>query len=142
MLHIIKEMNYQPNLLARQLRTQTTKAVIVIVPIIENSFFSWNLVRNRNRNGTAWISDVDRRLEQPAIPCIDNAATSKALITHLIRLGQRNITHITVSPMQVPYQDRLNSYISVLEKHNISANNNLICYGKPTINGDYDQMRI
>ncbi|MFR3752564.1 MAG: hypothetical protein ACLTW9_10255 [Enterocloster sp.] len=29
----------QPNVLARQLRTQTTRAVIVIVPNIENSFF-------------------------------------------------------------------------------------------------------
>ena len=38
-LRIIKEMNYQPNVLARQLRTQTTRAVIVIVPNIENSFF-------------------------------------------------------------------------------------------------------
>ena len=38
-LQIIKEMNYQPNVLARQLRTQTTRAVIVIVPNIENSFF-------------------------------------------------------------------------------------------------------
>ena len=33
-LQIIKEMNYQPNVLARQLRTQTTRAVIVIVPNI------------------------------------------------------------------------------------------------------------
>lgn len=37
-LQVIKEMDYQPNILARQLRTQTTKTVIVIVPNIENSF--------------------------------------------------------------------------------------------------------
>lgn len=37
-LQVIKELNYQPNVLARQLRVQETKTIIVIVPIIENSF--------------------------------------------------------------------------------------------------------
>lgn len=192
-LHIIKEMNYQPNLLARQLRTQTTKAVIVIVPIIENSFFHgilsgigaeaeqhgyqmliadlnsqpsledyyFEAIQQRQVDGVISLSaNMTRKLKtlitekypfvmaaqyvpNAAIPSIsiDNTAASKALMTHLIRLGHRNIAHITVSPMQVPYQDRLNSYISVLEKHNISVNNDLICYGKPTIEGGYDQMR-
>lgn len=36
----IKELNYQPNILARQMRTQKTKSVIVIVPDISNTFFS------------------------------------------------------------------------------------------------------
>lgn len=77
-----------------------------------------------------------------AIPsvAIDNMAASKALMTHLIRLGHRNIAHLTVSPMQIPYQDRLKSYISVLEEHNIPVDNELISYGEPSIKGGYDQM--
>ncbi len=40
-------------------------------------------------------------------------------MTHLIRLGHREIAHLTVSPLQMPYQDRLNGYISALEEHKI-----------------------
>lgn len=36
---VIKELGYQPNALARQLRTQETGVVIAIVPDISNSFF-------------------------------------------------------------------------------------------------------
>ena len=38
-LQVVKELNYQPNALARQLRTQKTRTVIVIVPNIANSLF-------------------------------------------------------------------------------------------------------
>lgn len=38
-MRIIKELDYQPNALARQMRTQKTKTVIVIVPNIANSLF-------------------------------------------------------------------------------------------------------
>lgn len=38
-LRVVKELNYQPNALARQLRTQKTCTVIVIVPSIANSLF-------------------------------------------------------------------------------------------------------
>lgn len=38
-LQVVKELNYQPNALARQLRTQKTKSIIVIVPNIANSLF-------------------------------------------------------------------------------------------------------
>lgn len=191
-LQIIKEMNYQPNVLARQLRTQTTKAVIVIVPNIENSFFHGILsgigseaerhgyqmliadlksqpslenyyieaIKQRQVDGIISLSaNMTQKLETMitekyplvmvvqcvpnyAIPsvAIDNMAASKALMTHLIRLGHRNIAHLTVSPMQLPYQDRLKSYISVLEEHNIPIDNELISYGEPSIKGGYDQM--
>lgn len=36
----IQQLNYKPNALARQMRTQETKSVIVIVPDISNTFFS------------------------------------------------------------------------------------------------------
>ncbi|MFC3886560.1 LacI family DNA-binding transcriptional regulator [Bacillus songklensis] len=39
-LKAIKELNYQPNALARQLRRLETKTVLVVVPDITNTFFS------------------------------------------------------------------------------------------------------
>ena len=36
----IERLNYKPNALARQMRTQETRTVIVIVPDISNTFFS------------------------------------------------------------------------------------------------------
>lgn len=71
---------------------------------------------------------------------IDNVAATKAVMTHLIRLGHQKIAHITVSPMQVPYLDRLNTYLDVLNEYNIPIDEELICYGSPTIQGGYDQM--
>ena len=38
-LAVMKKLNYQPNALAQQLRTQATKTVIVIVPDIRNLLF-------------------------------------------------------------------------------------------------------
>lgn len=191
-LQIVKEMNYQPNVLARQLRTQTTKAVIVIVPTIKNSFFQgiisgigveaeslgyqmliadlnsqpslesyyFEAIQQRQVDGIISLSaNMTQKLEtllndkyplimvaqcvpDHTIPSIsiDNAAASKALMTHLVRLGHRNIAHISADPKQSPYQDRLNSYISVLEEHNIPVDNELISYGEPSIKGGYDQM--
>ncbi len=37
---VIQELNYQPNALARQMRTQSTRTIIVIIPDISNVFFS------------------------------------------------------------------------------------------------------
>ena len=191
-LQIIKEMNYQPNVLARQLRTQTTRAVIVIVPNIENSFFHGILsgigteaerqgyqmliadlksqpslekhyieaIKQRQVDGIISLSaNMTQKLETliteryplvMVVQCvpnykipsvsIDNMAASKALMTHLIRLGHREIAHLTVSPLQMPYQDRLNGYISALEEHKIPVDNELISYGEPAIKGGYDQM--
>lgn len=147
-LQIIKEMNYQPNVLARQLRTQTTRAVIVIVPNIENSFFHGILsgigteaerqgyqmliadlksqpslekhyieaIKQRQVDGIISLSaNMTQKLETliteryplvMVVQCvpnykipsvsIDNMAASKALMTHLIRLGHREIAHLTV----------------------------------------------
>lgn len=39
-LKAIKELNYHPNVLARQLRMSETKTVIVVIPDISNPFFS------------------------------------------------------------------------------------------------------
>lgn len=37
---VMEQLNYQPNLLARQLRKMETKTILVVVPDITNSFFS------------------------------------------------------------------------------------------------------
>jgi LacI family repressor for deo operon, udp, cdd, tsx, nupC, and nupG len=39
-MEAVKELNYHPNVLARQLRMMETKTIIVIVPDITNTFFS------------------------------------------------------------------------------------------------------
>lgn len=191
-LRVIKEMNYQPNILARQLRTQTTKSVIVIVSTIESSFFQgiisgigieaerqgyqmliadlncqpsleeyyFEAIQQRQIDGIISLSaNMTQKLETlitekypvvmvaqhipnhkiPSIS-IDNAAAAKALMTHLIRLGHRSIAHLTAASKQAPYQDRLNSYISVLKEHNIPVDNELISFGEASIKGGYDQM--
>lgn len=192
-LQVIKEMNYQPNVLARQLRVQATKTIIVIVPAIENSFlrgiisgiggeaeqhgyqmliadlqsqpsleaYYFEAIQQRQVDGIISLSaNMTQKLAcqiaekyplvmaaqcipHSAIPSvsIDNAAASKALMTHLIRLGHRHIAHLTVSPMQPPYQDRFNSYLSTLEEYGIPVDEELIGCGESSISGGYEQMR-
>lgn len=191
-LQAISEMEYQPNMLARQLRTQTTKTVIVIVPNIENSFlraitagigteaekfgyqmliadlhsqpsleqYYFEAIQQRQVDGIISLSaNITKKLVEqiadkyplvmaaqcvPDFPIpsvsIDNDAATRALMTHLLRLGHRDIAHITVSQTQMPYQDRLNSYRAILEEHNIPVDEELISYGEPTIEGGYEQM--
>lgn len=191
-LQVVKDMNYQPNVLARQLRVQATKTIIVIVPTIENSFlrgiisgigseaeqqgyqmliadlqsqpsleeYYFEAIQQRQVDGIISLSaNMTQKLVQQiaekyplvmAAQCIsdytipsvsiDNVAASRALMTHLLRLGHRHIAHITASPVQLPYQDRLNSYTSMLEEYNIPVDPELISYGEPTITGGYNQM--
>lgn len=191
-MQVIKELDYQPNVLAKQLRTQATKTVIVILPTIENSFFQriisgigveaerngyqmliadlhsqpslenyyFDAIQKRQIDGIISLSaNMTLKLTQQisekyplvmAVQCvpgnsvpsvsIDNAAASRALMTHLIRLGHRSIAHLTVSPTQLPYQDRLDSYTAILKEHGIPIDEELITYGEPTIMGGYHQM--
>ena len=48
-LEAIKDLDYHPNILARQLRTLETKTVIVVVPDISNLFFIVVLISFTNR---------------------------------------------------------------------------------------------
>lgn len=191
-LKIIKEMEYRPNVLARQFRTQATKTIVVIVPSIENSFlrgvvtgigieaeqqdyqmliadlhsqpslehFYLEAIQQRQVDGIISLSAhmtqkiaahvAEKYPLVMAVQCvfdstipsvsIDNIAASKALMTHLIRLGHRHIAHITASPNQIPYQDRLNSYREILQEHKIKVDEELISFGEPSIRGGYDQM--
>lgn len=191
-MQAVHELNYQPNALARQMRTQATKTIVVIVPNIENTFFQeilsvigaeaeangyhmliadlhsqpslekyyFQAIQQRQVDGIISLSanttpkfnhqiagkyplvmavQSDSDIAAPSVS-IDNVAAAKALMTHLIRLGHHNIAHITASPSQSPYQDRLNSYIATLEEHDIPVDNELICYGEPTITGGFEQM--
>lgn len=191
-LQVIEELDYRPNALARQLRTQETKTVIAIVPNIDNSLFHQvifgiaseaeingyqvliadmhsqpsieehylNAIQQRQVDGIISMSaNMTQKLmqqiageypmvmaiqsfENDNIPCvsIDNAAAAKAMMMHLIRMGHRNIAHITSSLPLLLYQDRLNSYINTLKEHDIPVDMEMVRYGEPTIQGGYEQM--
>ncbi len=47
-LQVIKEMDYQPNLIGRHLRKSQTKKVIVLIPSISNQFYSKIITRIEN----------------------------------------------------------------------------------------------
>lgn len=191
-LQVIQELNYRPNALARQLRTQETKTVIVIVPNIENSLFHqvvfgieseaeshgyqvliadmhsqpsiemhyFNAIQQRQIDGIISMSAnmAQKLMQQVAneypmvmaiqsfqndcIPCvsIDNAAAARAMMTHLIRMGHRDIAHITSSASLTLYQERLNSYLAALKENDIPVDMELVRYGAPTIQGGFEQM--
>lgn len=191
-LQVIEELNYHPNALARQLRTQETKTVVAIVPNIQNVLFHevlfgieseaesngyqvliadmhgqptiemhyFNAIQQRQVDGIISMSaNMAQKLieegageypmvmaiqsfENDSIPCvsIDNAAAAKAMMTHLIRIGYRNIAHITSSASLLLYQDRLNSYINTLKEHDIPVDMELVRFGDSTIQGGYEQM--
>ncbi|MGG5253505.1 LacI family DNA-binding transcriptional regulator [Neobacillus sp. SM06] len=67
-LEAIKKLNYQPNVLARQLRKLETKTILVVVPDIANTFFS-NVLRGIEsvamKNGyQVLLGDMDNYVER------------------------------------------------------------------------------
>jgi len=191
-LQVIEELNYRPNALARQLRTQETKTIVVIVPNVSNLLFPeaiqgieteaelngyqvliadvhnqnsiekyyLNAIRQRQIDGIISMSaNVAQKLvkevaeEYPLVMAIqsfqdsripsvsiDNFAAARAMTTHLIRMGHRNIAYITAaSPLNV-YQDRLDSYKEKLTEQNIPVDQELIRRGESSIQGGVEQM--
>ncbi len=190
-LQVIQELNYQPNALARQLRTQETKIVIAIVPNIQNAMFHevifgiesaaeahgyqvlvadmrsqpsieshyFNAIQQRQIDGIISMSAsmAQKLIEQVAdqhplvmaiqnfennnIPCvsIDNAAAARDVMTHLIRLGHRNIAHITSSPSLLLYRERYRSYKEMLKEHDLPFDPDLVRYCDPSFEGGYAQ---
>ncbi|STV13833.1 ribose operon repressor [Klebsiella pneumoniae] len=55
-LQAIKESNYQPNLLARQLRTARSNMILVMVSNIANPFLRRGGEGDRRRGGEEWLS--------------------------------------------------------------------------------------
>lgn len=192
-MDVIKELNYSPNALAQQMRTQKTKTVIVIVPDISNTFFSeilfgieecaqkydyqiliadmheqphvekyyFKAIQQHTVDGIISLSAnvAKSLLEQVAeqypivVACqyldnynvpnvtIDNISAAKAITTHLISLGYRNIAHITGQPSQLLYRDRFNGYLSALSENGLSLDLELVRYGKSSIKDGYEQMK-
>lgn len=71
---------------------------------------------------------------------IDNYAAAKAMTTHLIRMGHKQIAHITSSvPLQV-YQDRLYGFVNTLKESNVPVDKDLVRYGQASIQGGFEQM--
>ncbi|MDQ0217425.1 LacI family transcriptional regulator [Peribacillus cavernae] len=67
-MEAIQKLNYQPNILARQLRRLETKTILVIVPDITNTFFS-NILRGiesvANKNGyQVLLADAHNNVER------------------------------------------------------------------------------
>ena len=192
-LRVIEELNYQPNALARQLRTQKTKTMIVIVPNIANYLFSEvifgieaaassngyqvmiaemhnqpsiemhyiNAIRQKQIDGIISMSaNMTQKLMQQisggypivmalqsfqsdTIPSvsIDNSAAAKAMATHLIRMGRKQIVHLTNEQLHSPYSERLEGYKSALASNGLEVEDELISYGEASIQGGYDQMQ-
>lgn len=190
-LQAIRELNYQPNALARQLRTQETKTVIAIVPNIQNALMHevvfgiesaaeahgyqvlvadmrsqpsieshyLNAIRQRQVDGIISMSaSMTQKLiqqvadqyplvmavqnfENNSIPCvsIDNAAAARAAMTHLIRMGHRDIAHITASTSLLLYRERYRSYQQTLQEHGLPVVPELIRHGEPSFAGGYAQ---
>ena len=190
-LQAVEELDYRPNALARQLRTQETKTVVVIVPNLSNTLFTeaicgieaeaekhgfqvlaadvrnqknveryyLNAVRERQIDGIismsaaiaqkilkevaaeyplvmAFQSFEDKRI--PSVS-IDNLAASRAVTTHLIRLGRRRIAHITGAAPLTVYKERLEGYMSTLAEHGLAADPDWIRRGEATVQGGYEQ---
>jgi len=76
----------------------------------------------------------------PGIPCvtIDHAAAARAAMTHLIRLGHREIAHITSSQKITPYLRRLESYRSTLEEHRLAYSPDLVRFGESSLQSGYE----
>nr|WP_297284326.1 LacI family DNA-binding transcriptional regulator [uncultured Agathobaculum sp.] len=190
-LKAIQKLNYQPNALARQLRTQETKTAIVIVPNIQNALTHevvfgiesaaeshgyqvlvadmrsqpsieshyLNAIQQRQVDGIISMSAsmTQKLIQQVAdqyplvmavqdfescnIPCvsIDNAAASRTAMLHLIRMGHRNIAHITASTSLLLYRERYNSYCQTLEEHGLPVTPELIRHGEASFEGGYAQ---
>ncbi|WP_407267820.1 LacI family DNA-binding transcriptional regulator [Radiobacillus sp. PE A8.2] len=80
-LKAIKELNYQPNVLARQLRTLEAKTIIVVVPDISNPFFS-NVLRGiesvaKEKEYLVLLVDADNDVEQES-KCLNILRQKKA----------------------------------------------------------------
>ncbi len=190
-MEVVNRMGYHPNALAKQLRTQQTKNIIVIIPSLDNYMshkvilgiehaaeaqgyhtliadmhnqntiedYYLDAIRQRQVDGIISLSTgMAKELVQKKIadsypmvvavhdpsdsklPCvtIDHAAAARAAMTHLIRLGHKEIAHITSSQSITPYQKRLESYRNVLTEQGIPIEESLIRYGQPTLQGGFE----
>ena len=74
------------------------------------------------------------------IPCvtIDHAAAARAAMTHLVRLGHKQIAHITSSQKITPYLRRIDSYREVLLENQLPFAPELIRYGESSLQSGYE----
>ncbi|WP_317368339.1 LacI family DNA-binding transcriptional regulator [uncultured Tyzzerella sp.] len=72
-LQAVKELNYTPNLLARNLRRSNTKCVLVLLPTISNQFYSTiikginSIVEKEGYNLMISITELDKKREEAYI---------------------------------------------------------------------------
>ena len=74
------------------------------------------------------------------IPCvtIDHAAAARTIMKHLVRLGHRQIAHITSSQKIVPYLGRIQGYLDVLKENGLPATKELIRFGSSSLQSGFE----
>jgi len=133
-LEVIKELNYQPNLVARQFRKKETKIILVVVPDITSSFFS-KILRGiehvASRHGYQVIlcdTDNDLEKEREYINLLyQKQADGVILLT--ARLGQQELENLSKEfPMVLAceYIDELN--VPTVSVDNISSSRKMTEY--------------
>jgi len=77
----------------------------------------------------------DRVMEHPNCTCIliDNAKAAYEATAHLLGQGCKRIVHLTATPKQNVYVDRLNGYKKALEKHGVKFKEEMVIIGDLTM---------
>jgi len=191
-LSVIAELNYQPNMLARQFRRNETNIILVVVPSIMNTVFSGiiegieyeaarhgyrvllgntnrkveneydlvELLKQKQTDGMILLSErmdsnyikslseeyplvlATAYIEGLRVPSvsIDNVSSSREAVEHLIRIGHKEIAHIT-GPLQFAIsRSRYQGYKQALMQNNIEVRNMLVQEGDFTFESGYNQM--
>ena len=76
----------------------------------------------------------------PGIPCvtIDHYAAGKVATMHLIRLGHKNIAHITSSQRITPYLKRLDAYRDTLKENGLPVTMDLVRFGESSLQSGFE----
>ncbi len=191
-LSVIKDLNYQPNMLARQFRRNETNIILVVVPSIMNTVFSGiiegiedeaarhgyrvllgntnrkveneydlvELLKQKQTDGMILLSErmdsnyikslseeyplvlATAYIEGLRVPSvsIDNVSSSREAVEHLIRLGHKEIAHITGPLHFAISRSRYQGYKQALMQNNIEVRNMLVQEGDFTFESGYNQM--
>lgn len=177
----IKKLDYEPNLLGRNLRRMETKMVLVMLPSISNPFFAkivkgiedlghengynvmlcntekdkirediyLNLLKNRLADGVIFMgSQIGKRelkklgqnysvvqccecmdIDELSSVTIDNSKAAYEIVSHLIKLGHKEIGMISCKNSNLSTKQRESGYKQALEFAGLMFNKELIKFG-------------
>ncbi|CAM3929008.1 transcriptional regulator family protein [Lederbergia lenta] len=190
-LSSIKQLNYQPNVLARHLRKNKTNTILVVVPNILNTVFSHivggiehtasknnfrvilgnsnkdinkeydflNVLKQRQVDGMILLSaqmDSDTLNElvkeysvviaseykesvNAAMVTIDNIKSGIMATRHLLRLGHKQVAHISGPLSNYLSKDRFKGYKQAIIQQGLEVDSDLIKEGAFTLESGFDQ---